>query len=59
MRKPKDAVEAKSLPPPEEVTNLTLDEEGDEVEEAAKEIVVEQLSSDLLLVERSVEKTLA
>ncbi|XP_028081108.1 PAXIP1-associated glutamate-rich protein 1-like [Camellia sinensis] len=59
VRKPKDADEAKSPPPPEQVMGLTLDEEGDEAEEAAKEIVIGQLSSDLLLAERSVENTLA
>ncbi|XP_028076465.1 radixin-like [Camellia sinensis] len=59
VRKPKDAAEVKSLPPVEQVMDLTLDKEGDEVEDAAKEIVIGQLSSDLLLVERSVEKTLA
>ncbi|XP_028124406.1 uncharacterized abhydrolase domain-containing protein DDB_G0269086-like [Camellia sinensis] len=59
VRKSKDGAEAKSPPPAEQVMDLTLDEEGDEVEEATKEIVTGQLSSDLLLVERSVEKSLA
>ncbi|XP_028099081.1 uncharacterized protein LOC114298680 [Camellia sinensis] len=59
VRKSKDGAEAKSPPSAEQVMDLTLDEEGDEVEGATKEIVTGQLSSDLLLVERSVEKTLA
>ncbi|XP_028106144.1 uncharacterized protein LOC114305262 [Camellia sinensis] len=59
VRKSKDGAEAKSPPPAEQVMDLTLDEEGDEVEGATKEIVTGQLSSDLLLVERNVEKTLA
>ncbi|XP_028073918.1 uncharacterized abhydrolase domain-containing protein DDB_G0269086-like [Camellia sinensis] len=59
VRKPKDAAEAKSLPSAEQVMDLTLDEEGDEVGEAPKEIAIEQLSSDLLLAERKLDNTLA
>ncbi|XP_028121533.1 uncharacterized protein LOC114318773 [Camellia sinensis] len=59
VRKSKDATEAKSLPPTEQVMDLTLDEEGDEVGEAPREAVTGQLSSDLLLAERSLDKTLA
>ena len=59
VRKPKDAVEAKSPPPTEQVMHLTLDEEGDEAEEATKETAAGQLSSNLLLIERSVESTIA
>ncbi|XP_028121763.1 uncharacterized abhydrolase domain-containing protein DDB_G0269086-like [Camellia sinensis] len=58
VRKSKDATEAKSLPPTEQVMDLTLDEEGDEVGEAPREAVTGQLSSDLLLAERSLDKTL-
>ncbi|XP_028123486.1 methyl-CpG-binding domain-containing protein 10-like [Camellia sinensis] len=59
VRKPKDAAEAKSPPPAEQVLDLTLDEEGDEVGEAPKEIAIGQLSSDLLLAERNLDNTLA
>ncbi|XP_028110772.1 methyl-CpG-binding domain-containing protein 10-like [Camellia sinensis] len=59
VRKPKDATEAKSLPSAEQVMDLTLDEEGDEVGEAPKEIAIGQLSSDLLLAERNLDNTLA
>ncbi|KAF5933810.1 hypothetical protein HYC85_029981 [Camellia sinensis] len=59
VRKPKDAAEAKSPPPAEQVMDLTLDEEGDEVEGAPRETATGQLSSNLLLVERSVENTIA
>ena len=48
VRKSKDGAEAKSPPLAEQVMDLTLDEEGDEVEGATKEIVTGQLSSDLL-----------
>ncbi|XP_028113656.1 radixin-like [Camellia sinensis] len=59
IRKPKDADETKSPPPTEQVMDLTLDEEGGEVEEVSKEAGPGQLSSDLLLAERSLDKTLA
>ncbi|XP_028117078.1 methyl-CpG-binding domain-containing protein 10-like [Camellia sinensis] len=59
VRKPKDAAETKSPPHAEQVMDLTLDEEGDEVGEALKEIAIGQLSSDLLLVVRNVDNTLA
>ncbi|XP_028066351.1 methyl-CpG-binding domain-containing protein 10-like [Camellia sinensis] len=59
VRKPKDAAEAKSPPSAEQVMDLTLDEEGDEVGEAPKEIAIGQLSSDLLLAERNLDNTLA
>ncbi|XP_028121465.1 uncharacterized abhydrolase domain-containing protein DDB_G0269086-like [Camellia sinensis] len=59
VRKPKDAAEAKSPPPAEQVINLTLDEEGDEVEGAPKETATGELSSNLPLIERSVEESLA
>ncbi|XP_028052082.1 uncharacterized abhydrolase domain-containing protein DDB_G0269086-like [Camellia sinensis] len=51
--------EAKSPPPAGQVMDLTLDEEGDEVGEAPKEIAIGQLSSDLLLAERNLDNTLA
>ena len=59
VRKSKDAAEAKSPPLTEQVMDLTLDEEGDEVGDVSKEAVTGQLSSDLLLAERSLDKTLA
>ncbi|XP_028098904.1 uncharacterized abhydrolase domain-containing protein DDB_G0269086-like [Camellia sinensis] len=59
VRKSKDAAEAKTHPPTEQVMDLTLDEEGDEVGKAPKEAVTGQLSSDLLLAERSLDKMLA
>ncbi|XP_028091514.1 uncharacterized protein LOC114291836 [Camellia sinensis] len=59
VRKPKDAAEAKSPPPAEQVMDLTLDEEGDEVGEVPKEIAIGLLSSDLLLAERNLDNTLA
>ncbi|XP_028051604.1 actin cytoskeleton-regulatory complex protein PAN1-like [Camellia sinensis] len=58
-RRPKNAAEAKSPPPAEQVMDLTLDEEGDGAEGAPKETATGQLSSNLLLVERSVESTVA
>ncbi|XP_028073603.1 histone transcription regulator 3 homolog [Camellia sinensis] len=59
VRKSKDATEAKSPRPTEQVMDLTLNEEGDEVGEVPREDVTGQLSSDLLLAERSLNKTLA
>ncbi|CAL5400325.1 unnamed protein product [Camellia sinensis] len=59
MRKSKDAAEAKSFPSTEQVINLTQDEEDGELEEVSKEAVPGQLSSDLLLAERSLDKTIA
>lgn len=59
VRKPKDAAEAKSPPPAEQVMDLTLDEEGDEVGEAPKELAIGQLSSDLLLAKKNLDNTLA
>ncbi|XP_028078385.1 uncharacterized abhydrolase domain-containing protein DDB_G0269086-like [Camellia sinensis] len=59
VRKPKDAVETKSPPPAEQVMDLTLDEEGDEVEGVPRESATGQLSSNLPLAERSVESTVA
>ncbi|XP_028078574.1 glucosidase 2 subunit beta-like [Camellia sinensis] len=59
VRKPKDAVVAKSPPPAEQVMDLTLDEEGDEAKEATRETATGELSSNLLLIERSVEESLA
>ena len=59
VRRPKNAAEAKSPPPAEQVMDLTLDEEGDGAEGAPKETATGQLSSNLLLVERSVESTIA
>ncbi|XP_028081305.1 uncharacterized protein LOC114282759 [Camellia sinensis] len=53
------AAEAKSLPPAEQVMDLTLDEEGDKVERAPEETAAGQLPSNLLLIERSVESTIA
>ncbi|XP_028094335.1 methyl-CpG-binding domain-containing protein 10-like [Camellia sinensis] len=59
VRKPKDAAEAKSPPSAEQVMDLTLDEEGDEVGEAPKEIAIGELLPDLLLAERNLDNTLA
>ncbi|XP_028069205.1 uncharacterized protein LOC114271767 [Camellia sinensis] len=59
VRKSKDAAEAMSFPSTEQVINLTQDEEDGEVEEVSKEAVLGQLSSDLLLAERSLDKTIA
>ncbi|XP_028125179.1 nucleolin-like [Camellia sinensis] len=59
VRKPKDAVIVKSPPPTEQIMDLTLDEEGDEAKEATKETATGHLSSNLLLIERSVEESLA
>ena len=58
VRKSKDDSEAKSPPPPGQVLDLTGDEEGDVVEEAPRDLFTGQLSSDLLLAERSIDKTL-
>ncbi|XP_028059687.1 triadin-like [Camellia sinensis] len=59
VRKSKDAAEAKSFPSTKQVINLTQDEEDGELEEVSKEAVPGQLSSDLLLAERSLDKTIA
>lgn len=59
VRKPRDAAEAKSPLPAEQVLDLTQDEVGDEAEEVSKESVQGYLSSDLLLTERSLDTTLA
>ncbi|XP_028060272.1 uncharacterized abhydrolase domain-containing protein DDB_G0269086-like [Camellia sinensis] len=59
MKKPKGDAGVKSPSQIEPILDLTLDEEGDEVGEAPREAVTGVLSSDLLLAERSLNKTLA